>query len=186
MLVDPIHVARLPAEVHRHDGPGPRRDGALAALAGSMFSVSGSQSTSTGVGAEIRDDLGRGRERHGRHDDFVVRRHADGFQRQVQAGGARVDRNRMLGADGSGERRPRTRAPAAPVVSQPDRSVFDDRADFGLADVRQMKRQERASITANGCWAAALQSSSVNYEPRTLRTGINPRIGAMAYVATRR
>ena len=117
-----------------------------------MFSVSDSQSTSTGVAPKIGDDLCRRGERHGRHDHFVARFHTEGLQRQVQAGSGGIDRNGVLGADESGKvvlERLHLHSSGNPTGAQ---RLFD-RADFFLADVRKMKRQERASMTASGCWS---------------------------------
>jgi hypothetical protein len=64
---------------------------AASTAAGSMFSVAGSMSTSLHVGAQVAHHLGGGGEGVGGGDDLVARADADGFQRQVQAGGGRVD-----------------------------------------------------------------------------------------------
>src|SRR5207302_1757599 len=46
--------------------------------------------------AEVPDHLGRGGERHGGHDHALARLQANGFQREVQCGGAGIDRDGVL------------------------------------------------------------------------------------------
>ena len=121
-----------------------------------MFSVSGSQSTSTGRRAEVDDDLGGRGEGHGRHDDLVAGPHADGLQREVQRRGGGIDGHGVSGADVLGEvflEHPRLCARGDPTRAQ----RLLDGAHLFFTDMREMKRQKSASMAIRRCGSGCLR-----------------------------
>ncbi|MNT42141.1 hypothetical protein D3C72_1785410 [compost metagenome] len=129
------HVAGQAAVMNGNDGLGARSDGAFNGLGAEAESVR-VDIHQHGFGAQIAGHFGAGGKGVGGGDDFVALAHADGFQRQVQAGGGRVHCDRfyaaadetgefLLEGAGVGARR----EPAGP-------HGFSDSRDFGFADVR--------------------------------------------------
>ena len=97
-----IHVARVPAQVHADDRPGPfaehRGDAVGREVLGIEVDV-GEDRPPTGQ----RNDGGSGEERACRHDHLVTGGQLDGLQRQLQSQGAVGQRDGVPATEPAGE-----------------------------------------------------------------------------------
>ena len=101
-LAQAVHVRGQPREMHRHHGPGPRRD-RLLDQAGVQVVGQGIDVDEHGHGVRHHDRAGRRDEGIGRHDDFVAGFDADRLQREAERRGAVADGDAVGGLLEGGE-----------------------------------------------------------------------------------
>ena len=87
---DPVHRRRVAVQVDRHDRPGAGRDGLGDRLRADAERL-GLDVDKDGGRAGKRNRVGCRRERERRHDDLIAGADAQGQQRHVECGRARID-----------------------------------------------------------------------------------------------
>jgi hypothetical protein len=99
---DGVQVRGMAGVVHGEDGARARGEGALHRARVEVQRV-GLDVHEHGARAHVLDDVHRGREGDAGGDDLVARPDAERHERRVQAGGARVERQRARRAQRGGE-----------------------------------------------------------------------------------
>ena len=99
--LDALHVADLAAVVDGHDGDDFAAGGEFGfdpalGVGDIEIEVVGPAIGQDGASAEVADDFGRGGEGHGGHQDALAGFETDGFEGQVEGGGAGVQGDGVL------------------------------------------------------------------------------------------